>query len=322
MPRNESIRVLHHRGYTIESVHRVSLAVADSTGVLVRKWGDVIRSRLFRSAAKPLQLVPLFTYGTVDRWDVSDEELAVMAGSHGGEDMHLAVLGGLARRLDITEEELLCGARRPLSGKARAQLVARGERPTAFHHPCSGKHLAMLLLCRDQGWSITDYLNEAHPVQRSMDKAIAGLCQVPEGEMTRAIDGCGAPVHGVPLTTMAQTYIRLARGDHGTGRLTGAMFRHADLVGGEGWLVSRLLRAGQGSWLAKDGAEALFCLGGPWGGLALQVEDGGERAVAPALLTVLTELDWPLEFEGWEGIMTPRILDTRGQVVGKVTVEL
>ena len=68
------------------------------------------------------------------------------------------------------------------------------------------------------------------------------------------------------------------------------MRAHPELMLGPVPLDTGLMQA-QPGWIAKGGAEALFCAAGPDGfAIALKVEDGSARALRPALGAFLEEL--------------------------------
>jgi L-asparaginase II len=112
------------------------------------------------------------------------------------------------------------------------------------------------------------------------------------------VDGCGVPVHGMPLRSMATLFARLARterlkdlgpfADHAVR----AMRSEPYLVGGKGRLDTDLMEVSSGV-VAKEGAEALTCAGVlPSGlGVAVKIADGGWRATAPALIHALRQID-------------------------------
>ncbi len=112
------------------------------------------------------------------------------------------------------------------------------------------------------------------------------------------VDGCGLPVHGVPLRAIATLYARLGVPERlpelesEAARATGAMVAEPYLVAGRDRFETALMQAAQGV-LAKDGAEALCCVSLPHLGLgvALKVSDAGFRAVASAMMAVLDQLD-------------------------------
>jgi L-asparaginase II len=71
-------------------------------------------------------------------------------------------------------------------------------------------------------------------------------------------------------------------------------------------------------WVAKGGAEGLFCACSPDGlGIALKVEDGAFRAILPALAAFLHLLGVET---GELGIVT--VDNSRGEVVGEVIARL
>ena len=92
------------------------------------------------------------------------------------------------------------------------------------------------------------------------------------------------------------------------------MRAHPGLIGGAGGPDVRLMQLREG-WVAKGGAEGLFCAAGPGGlGVALKTEDGAYRPVGPAVSTFLARL----------GVEVPElaeepVLNSRGDEVGAVS---
>ena len=71
-------------------------------------------------------------------------------------------------------------------------------------------------------------------------------------------------------------------------------------------------------WVAKGGAEGLFCACSRDGlGIALKVEDGAFRAIRPALATFLAQLGIDT---GELGIVT--VENSRGEAVGTIETRL
>jgi L-asparaginase II len=91
------------------------------------------------------------------------------------------------------------------------------------------------------------------------------------------------------------------------------MRTHPRLVGGEGSTDTALMEQLPG-WVAKGGAEGLFCAAGPGGlGVAVKVADGATRAQRPALATFLQPLGADLE-----GFDCVPLDNSRGELVGEV----
>ena len=273
-----------------ESVHLGHVAVCDAFGRLVAGAGEPRRLLFARSAMKPLQAaVSLHAGGG----HVPDEELAVMCASHNGEAVHLDAVTAILHRAGFSEEDLGCPPAWPLDAGAAA---GAGIKRRLFHN-CSGKHAGKLLACRHQGWDTRTYLDPAHPLQVRIHSLVlesSGL-----EEMSVGVDGCGSPVHGLPLSRLALLYARFGSAHvssdlvESARRCVGAMRTHPYLVAGRQRVETALMEAAQGIFV-KGGSEGLLCAGIPGRrslGVAVKVADGGSRAAGPTLISVLQQLD-------------------------------
>src|SRR2546430_264805 len=137
-------------------------------------------------------------------------------------------------------------------------------------HNCSGKHAGMLAACRANGWPLHPYRDSSHPLQQRIAELLGG------GQV--AVDGCGIPTFETTLADAAALLTRVPD------RIRAAMRSRPELVGASvGAVDSDLMRLRDG-WIAKGGAEGLFCAAHADGrGIALKVEDGADRAIGPAL---------------------------------------
>ena len=106
-----------------------------------------------------------------------------------------------------------------------------------------------------------------------------------------AVDGCGAPIHAIPLAGLARSFGRLAAAEVGPeARVAQAMRDFPEYVGGTRRDVSTLMRRIPGL-VAKDGAEAVYAVGLADGrGIAVKIADGGSRARAVVVAAVLRRL--------------------------------
>ncbi|GIV00531.1 MAG: asparaginase [Actinomycetota bacterium] len=273
------------RSRLVESVHLGHVAVCDAEG-RVRAWvGDPGTTVFLRSAAKPLQAaVVLSLVGEA----LPDPLVAVCAGSHSGEPVHVTAVRALLRRANLGASVLRCPPALPLD--PRSMRAAGRRRP--IYHNCSGKHAGMALACARAGLEVASYPEPSHPLQRRISGAVrtaTGADRVRSG-----VDGCGVPVHGVTLRAAATAYARLLDPERLGGlaphvaRVVTAMRAAPYLVAGRGRADTVLMRTVPGL-VAKVGAEALHCAAVPELGLgvAVKVADGGERAAAPALVRVL-----------------------------------
>ena len=298
------------RGDLVESVHRGHIAVVDANGRLLAKAGDPTCITYLRSSAKPIQALPIVASGAVDRFGITQSELAVMAASHWGEDIHVEAVTSILGKIGLAESALMCGTHTPscLSSPERAsatssQAVGRvrsGEPFTPVFNNCSGKHAGMLLYAVHKGYPIDNYVSPDSRVQQDMWQAVSSVAGLPREEVVRGVDGCGVVVFGMPLVNMAQAYARMAHPEslpeeyiQPARRVTGAMMENPQMVGGSGDFGTNLMLGARGKVFAKGGAEGLFCLGIPGKGIgmAIKIEDGGARALPSAVMQALAALD-------------------------------
>src|SRR5581483_1598448 len=278
------------RGSTVESVHRVHVAVVDGAGGLVAHAGDPSLLTFLRSAAKPFQAVPLVASGAADAFGLTEEELALCCGSHAGEPMHVALAESMLRKGGLSADLLQCGTHPPFNKPGRAALA--GAKPTPLHHNCSGKHAGMMLTQKHLGADPARYFEPDALVQRRILDAIAACAGVPASDVRVGTDGCSVPNFALPLAAGARLFARLAMPQGvapeiatALARLQRAMTRHPHLVGGSAERFDTdLMGASEDRLVSKAGAEGVQGVGdlASGMGLLLKVEDGASRAVGPA----------------------------------------
>jgi L-asparaginase II len=173
----------------------------------------------------------------------------------------------------------------------------------------------MLAACGAHGWPLGSYREPDHPLQQAVLRAV--LLASGRSEVRVGVDGCGVPVHGLPLRAMATIYARLATperlGDleESARRSVAAMIARPYLVAGRNRVDTAVMEACPGV-AVKAGAEGMICAAVPEAGLgvALKVRDGSARASGPALiraLHVLGVLD-DAQVEGLRAFARPAVL--------------
>ncbi|MGI6575453.1 MAG: asparaginase [bacterium] len=323
-----------YRGSILESSHYGSVVVVNRQGEIVYKIGNPKRLTCLRSAAKPLQVLPLFTSGAAAAYGFSDPELAVMCASHSGQPIHQQQVSAILERVGLSVDSLQCGTHRPFHRPTARALQQEGKKPTPLHNTCSGKHACMLAITRHQHWDISTYTSISHPVQQEMLSMVAKMTGIRREDVQSGLDTCGVPVFAVPLVNIALAFARLVKPEaweepicQGMKAISFVMEHYPELLAGEGRFTTALLRACRGKLVAKDGGEALFAMGVPVFelGIAVKIEDGSDRALGPVVLEVLKKvgvLSEPLPVE-LEKFALPKILTHAGQIAGEVrAVEL
>lgn len=328
------IRVVVTRGQLVESVHLVDAAVVDRRGEVLAAGGQADLVTYWRSSAKPFQALPLVRRALDQDIELSDDEVAVMCASHAGEPAHVETVSRLLARFGLREQHLGCGAHPPLHEPSAIALWQAGETPRAIHSNCSGKHAGMLVHAKLLEADLASYLDPEHPVQRAILDAVAAFTGIAKERMVVSVDGCGAPVFGLPLTGMATAYARLASPDGlfdaatsaAATRIARSMQERPFFVSGTGRLCTCLMEQLRPAVVAKGGAEGVYCAGLPergWG-IALKVRDGAARATGPAIVEILAALGIVDERAGeaLAAFRSPVVRNVAGRPVGRIRAEL
>jgi L-asparaginase II len=295
-----------------ETMHDGAVAVMSADGALVASSGDIDQAFFLRSAEKPFQALVSQESGA----DLELLQLAVAAGSHDGDPVHVALVRAMLTGAGLDESDLRCPPGRPLSARAATRHRDEGgDEMQAVWNNCSGKHAGWLRACRAQGWTVDDYLAPDHPVQMLIADLIDDLGGFPVGPV--GVDGCGAPVHRTTTRAMALLYARLASEPRLSEVFT-AMHRYPALMSGTGngdAAISVNINAA-----AKRGAAG--CIGVAIGGrLGVTVKswDGIQEvadSAAIATLVALGEVPTVAE-QRLESLARPRVLGG-GRVVGEL----
>jgi L-asparaginase II len=293
------VLVRQTRNGMVESVHRGDIVEVDASGRMLRVTGDPDRMVFLRSTAKPFGLLALLRAGGQREFDLSAEEIAVMASSHSGEDVHVRTIQAMFRRIGVPQAILACSSDpTPLDALTAARLARDGERPSQLRHMCSGQHSAFVLIAKLGDWDLESYWQPEHPAQEAYGEAVAAMYGVARATIRTALDGCGVLTYAFPLREIARAYAALAdpsaihaddpRADLARHLETvrDAMIAHPELVAGaRDRLDTSLMKAAPGRVVSKSGMEALRGIGilrGRRGngaevaasGMAIKIEDG------------------------------------------------
>ena len=288
------------RGLLVEMIIRGSIVVVDDRGLRQTALGNADYLTYMRSSAKPLQATAAVESGAVDAYGISESELAIMCGSHLGEDFHTEAVLSILAKIGCKESDLTLGVDYSLSKAIREQRLVDHVAPRKVYNNCSGKHACMLTLCRFMGWPIENYQDRNHPVQQLIFKTVAEYAELSQEDIVVGVDGCGVPVFGMPLYNMAVAYNNLANPSRlpekravAAARLTAAMGKYPHMVSGTNQFCTELMRITKGRIIGKLGADGVYCsaiIGGP--ALALKIEDGNLAAIPPVMVAALSQLNW------------------------------
>lgn len=326
------------RGEIVESIHFGGFVIADSNGKIIASQGAEDLLTYPRSSMKLFQVLPFIERGGMEKFGFTEQEIAIMCASHSGTDLHVSVLKGMHEKIGITENDLGCGVHWPSDAKTRHALRAAGEIPTPYRHNCSGKHTGMLAHARMRELEIESYLTPDHPLQITIREVLAEMLEMQPEDLPLGIDGCSAPVYGIPMVNMARAIARLAdpltlsaSRAAACKKITSAMMNHPVMVAGPGKFDTDLMTAAKDKVFSKGGAEGYqvigvmhdaFRSGSPGLGIAIKISDGDASGrarafVALSLLKALGILD-DTAMEALEKYGDGLVKNWRGILVGEM----
>lgn len=265
----------------IESRHIVQAVVSDERGRVLSVAGNAETSTFVRSALKPFQALAVTTTGTLERFKLSDRDLAIITSSHKATIEQVRQVFNILWRADIDPTVLQCP-------------IPEGKH-SSLQYNCSGKHAGMLAVCQQLHWSLTNYTERKHPVQQLILTKVAELLRMPPEEFISAHDDCGVPTYLMQIGQIAYLYAQLAsRNNVDMERIVRAMTHHPVMVAGEGEFDTELMGLCPGELVSKCGAEGVQCIGrlGEGMGLAIKVIDGAKRARNAVAIHLLKQMGW------------------------------
>ncbi|MCS0543363.1 asparaginase, partial [Aeromonas veronii] len=195
-----------YRGGRVESSHFGHIAVVNSDGKLLYSLGDPNRVTYARSSAKPLQTIPVIETDAADFYDLSEADISLCCASHSGEAQHTDRVLDILKRAGIDESFLQCGTHIPHAHDTYKNLIASGKELTPLYNNCSGKHTGMLVTANHMKEALEDYYQLSHPVQKRILNVISEVSDYPIEKITMGTDGCGVPVHALPLERWAYAF--------------------------------------------------------------------------------------------------------------------
>ena len=307
--------IQHLRNNLEEEAHSGLIIHLNKKGI-INKIGEDNDYRFFhRSCMKPLQM------GLDKKYNLTDEEIAVCAASHCGDLIHQKAVLSVLNKADFNEKDLLCPPIEPLSDKEKKRLIINKLPISKIHNNCSGKHAAMLLICKEMGFDIKNYTDINHPLSRLIIKKVCDLCETDTNNIIISKDGCTLPVIATSLYNLGLGFLNLFC-DKKYEKITNAFLKHPYIAGGNNRLDSEIINA----------SERLVCKVGAGGlcvvvnlnkeeALVVKIADCNMQARTNVVINALIQLKWPISINETgqiNNIYTKNIITETGEIIGKI----
>ena len=306
-----------------ESVHHGVAVLINSSGEILREWGNSNILIYPRSALKPIQSLNLYKDGVAEALNLSDDFIALTTASHHAENIHQKMINNWLKKINLKEKHLSCGPSWPWNIKDQFKAHSKYKVKRKIFHNCSGKHCGHLAVCKYKNLPIKNYQNKDHPIQKDLIKLIEGLSKYKIKNI--GIDGCTLPNPLIPLKKFAFAAAQLADYKKLNGhsaiakRIFDSCVKFPEIAGGSKSINSILTKLSNGKAFVKNGAEGVFVAIIPEkkSALVVKIIDGAARAAETAIAGLLSELKI-INNEKIEKIKKSPIKNSAGQIIGSM----
>ena len=306
-----------------ESTHYGVAVLINSSGEILKEWGNSNILIYPRSALKPIQSLNLYKDGMAEALKLSDELIALTTASHHAENIHQKMINGWLKKIDLKESHLSCGPSWPWNIKDQFVAHLKYKVKRKIFHNCSGKHCGHLAVCKHKNLPIKNYQNKDHPIQKDLIKLIEDLSKYKIKNV--GVDGCTLPNPLIPLKKFALAAAQLADykklNEHSViaKRIFDSCVKFPEITGGTKSVNSILTKLANGRVFFKNGAEGVFVAIIPEtkSALAVKIMDGTRRAAEAAIAGLISKLKI-ISNNKIKKIKKNPIKNSTGQIIGTV----
>lgn len=268
------------------------ILVVDSDGEIRYSIGDPDKFVFARSSAKLFQAMAVLESGAADYYGITRKEISLICSSHSGEAYHVEAVRGILKKAGLDESYLQCGTHYPMYRPLADEMRRQGIEPIPVQEMCSGKHVGMLITSKFLGDSLDDYYLPSHPHQQRILHTISEMCDYPAEKIGLGIDGCGVPVHAMPMYHFALGFARMSRPEvfpekrqRAAERIVEAIQEYPLYVSGTGRPDARINALPRKNVFSKSGADGYYGIGIKDKGLGIAIKlDCGMGEVRDAVV--------------------------------------
>jgi len=306
-----------------ESTHHGVAVLINSSGEILKEWGNSNLLIYPRSALKPIQSLNLYKDGVAEAMNLSDDLIALTTASHHAENIHQKMINNWLKKINLKEKHLSCGPSWPWNIKDQFKAHTKYKAKRKIFHNCSGKHCGHLAVSKYRNLPIKNYQNKNHPIQKELIKLIEDLSKYKIKNI--GVDGCTLPNPLIPLKKFALAAAQLADykklGEHSAivKRIFDSCIKFPEITGGSESANSILTKLSKGRVFFKNGAEGVFVAIIPEkkSALAVKIIDGAARAAEVAIMGLISQLKI-INNDKIEKIKNRPIKNSTGQIIGRM----
>ena len=284
------------RSGEVESFHHGVAILINSSGEILKEWGDSDLSIYPRSALKPIQSLNLYKGGVAEALNLSDQLIAITTASHHSENFHQELISNWLDKMNLNEENLSCGHDWPWNLEDKFKTFLKYKKKRRIFHNCSGKHCGHLAVCKHKNFPIKNYQKKEHPIQKDLINLIQDLSEYKIQNI--GVDGCTLPNPLIPLKNFALAAAKISdfkslnENSNIAKRIFDSCIKFPEITGGTNSVNCILTKLSKGRIFFKNGAEGVFVALIPEkkSALAVKIIDGAARAAEVAIAGLILDL--------------------------------
>lgn len=255
--------------------------------------GNSISNVCMHSCAKPIQILPLIMRGINSKYDLTLDEVAFMVSSHLGQDEHMAAFFSILRKTGLKENDLILPEASPCGRIAKKIWYTKNGELSKRYHPCSGNHLAIMLMQRELTGSVVGYERPDSKSQREIKDTLSVISKIDKGDILCTTDYCGVPAFVLPMYKISYIYQRLAilaENNASIRTVIEAMHKSPRMVEGDG-CISTVLNS-YPNIIAKTGVNGILAVSLLQQRIGIAIKtDAGWKTVVNCLVRCLDQLN-------------------------------
>ena len=313
----------YRRNNLSEQIHTGIILHMNRNKIITQTGNDNGYKFYHRSCMKPLQIATLIDLEIDKKINLTDEEIAICSASHAGEMLHQEMVLSILKKTGYKEDDLLCPPLLPLSKKEQRRLIINQLPIRKIHNNCSGKHSAMLAICKEKGYKTENYKDYNHPLTNIILNKVCELCETSKDNVIISKDGCGLPVIATSLYELGKGYLNLFCNPKYK-RIKQSFLNNPYLIGGDGRLDTEIIKASKGKLIAKVGAGGLCTVVNTEKEecLIVKIADSNMEARSICVTESIKQLKWPENIKDFsdhlDKIYKKEIVSQDNEILGEI----
>ncbi|MFP4548720.1 MAG: asparaginase [Fidelibacterota bacterium] len=316
------------RGPIVESFHLGYAYVTDETEKELFSAGNPDTPVFTQETAAPFKAITLLQEKADEKFNLTDEELAVTCATHSGKNEHTEMIHSLLKKIDLNINDLQCEIQNPEDSATFEKMTIQGRRPSQLHNIYSGLHAGMAVLAKSIDEEPKDYIRAISHIHTKNLTTIKKYSE--HDKILTETDNSGLDTYYLPLKNITKMYNKLITGsDDYLTKIFQVITEYPEMMGGEGKFDTEFIKLMKGNGLVKSGTNGLIalCVKPPKSNavnLVVKAIDGNTKAAISMALEILRHLKVldSKKLEKLHAFHNPVYKDVLGNKVGEMKTEL